>query len=492
MSSEETNKQEEAPTTSAITPVTQEHHIIKSVVHRPVGVPRSILTMGDDELARLSRLAEMLESSSLAFKKDGSSRLTKGDIFLIFAKGVEVGFEPMAALDSISIIAGKPTLDPAGMLALINGNGLLEDMQIVEKSAERSVIMMKRVGRSPVTHEFTMEDARRIKAKENQKDITLAEKTNYKQQPAVMLQWRNVGAMCRLIFPDALKGLKYTPEEMGADVEVDEGGNMIVIESPARPVQKSEPAPRPAEQQPAPQPTAQQPAPQQSKPTSQIKTAGETWLKNEKTRKALEDLLRELGYKAADKEKWLSQVHPGQALATFGASTFTKTELFARLKEIAPTINPAQPKGQQQPEPQPEPAPRKPGDGLANPVVVDYVRYVDAGAKAKYLQFETQDGDFIRAYGRSTTFKKQVGQEFYDANGFEDMEPNTDEAYEIDSLQISWELKTPDTGNMYLLAKTCTPLVPDEDADAYGSELDDFLNDEDFTANKQAALEGVI
>jgi hypothetical protein len=104
------------------------------------------------------------------------------------------------------------------MLALINSSGQLEDMA-VEGDAKGCTVMMKRRGRQPHTETFTYTDATAL---------GLTGKDNYKKQPAVMLRWRAVAACARIVFPDVILGL-YTPDEMGANVNVTEDGGMEVV-----------------------------------------------------------------------------------------------------------------------------------------------------------------------------------------------------------------------------------------------------------------------
>ena len=68
-------------------------------------VRRSILTMPQDQLERIRMIVDYLAESQLAVAKNGSKNLSKGDIALIIFKGLEMGFEPMAALESIDLIS---------------------------------------------------------------------------------------------------------------------------------------------------------------------------------------------------------------------------------------------------------------------------------------------------------------------------------------------------------------------------------------------------
>jgi hypothetical protein len=57
---------------------------------------------------------------------------------VIILKGRELGIPPMEALNSISVIQGKPTVSPQLMLALIYRSGL-GSIQILERTDSRSI-----------------------------------------------------------------------------------------------------------------------------------------------------------------------------------------------------------------------------------------------------------------------------------------------------------------------------------------------------------------
>jgi len=148
---------------------------------------------------------------------------TPDQAMAIILTGRELGIGTMAALQTINVIANKPTVSPQLMLALINRTKELEDLEIVDNGKACSVTM-KRRGRKAHTETFSMEDALRLKTTEyingEKKTISLAEKYNWKQQPGTMRKWRAVAACARIVFPDAILGL-YTPDEMGAVTDAD-------------------------------------------------------------------------------------------------------------------------------------------------------------------------------------------------------------------------------------------------------------------------------
>lgn len=128
----------------------------------------------------------------------------------IILTGRELGIGTMAALNTINVIQGKPTVSPQLMLALIERSGQLEDIQIV--NVDNSVrCTMKRRGRSPHTEFFGEAEATAMQLKG---------KDNYKKQAFTMYKWRAVAACARVVFPDIISGL-YTPDEMGGNVNED-------------------------------------------------------------------------------------------------------------------------------------------------------------------------------------------------------------------------------------------------------------------------------
>lgn len=168
---------------------------------------------------------------------------TEGQAVAIILQGRELGIGPMAALGTINVIQGKPTISPQLMIALINRSGELEDMKCVD-DGKQCVVVMKRKGRTPHSTTFSQADA--VAA-------GLAGKDNWKKQPATMRQWRAIAACARVVFPDVILGL-YTPDEMGADVNED--GEIVHTPAPLAtfPTALSVQAPLPS-QAPPPAPT---------------------------------------------------------------------------------------------------------------------------------------------------------------------------------------------------------------------------------------------
>ena len=115
------------------------------------------------------------------------------------------------------------------------------------------------------------------------------------------------------------------------------------------------------------------------------------------------------------------------------------------------------------PAPQPVPAPQK---QPAQDVIVDAVRYIQSG-NTRYLEF-TKGNLRIRRYDRSGTFRKEVGDAYYNENGFEQMVPMTpgDEPYNVNPIQIFYETK-----EGYNVATKCIPVTGETALDQYFGEI---------------------
>lgn len=139
---------------------------------------------------------------------------------IIMLKGRELGIPPMHAFSSIAVVNGKPTMSAELMLSMIYRNvpGALVNFLTTNESA--CMIEAKRPGGKATEFSFTMDDAKRA---------NLAGKGPWQTYPAAMLRARCISAMARAMFPDALSGVVYTPEELGA--HVDDDGTVLFIEN---------------------------------------------------------------------------------------------------------------------------------------------------------------------------------------------------------------------------------------------------------------------
>jgi hypothetical protein len=138
----------------------------------------------------------------------------------IILKGRELGIPPMQALSHIHVINGKPTMSAELMLAQVFRLHPKTKLSYPERSSEKCVTKVQRDGSEPSTFSFTKEDAQAA---------GLLNNPTWKKFPRAMLHARCISEMCRSLFPDAIAGVSYCPEELGATVN--ENGEVIDVSS---------------------------------------------------------------------------------------------------------------------------------------------------------------------------------------------------------------------------------------------------------------------
>lgn len=132
--------------------------------------------------------------------------------------GREVGLPPMTAMAHIDVIEGVPTMDPEMMRALVLREG--HELRFVEMTKTRCVVVGRRKDEAEATRvTFTIDEA---------KDMGLASKKNWREQPQNMLVARATSRICRLLFPDVIGGLSYTPEEILGTIETEASEGEVV------------------------------------------------------------------------------------------------------------------------------------------------------------------------------------------------------------------------------------------------------------------------
>ncbi len=183
---------------------------------RPVLVPQTF-----DQLVTF---AEMAAQSDLMPK---DYRGKPANIMIAVQLGSELGFAPMQALTSISVINGRPAVWGDGMIGLCRQSPICEDIQesiAGEGDAMVATCIAKRRGSSPVTSRFSVADAK--------KAGLWGKQGPWQQYPARMLQNRARGFCLRDAFPDLLRGLK-TVEEL-RDTPADDFRGTTLDAQPAR------------------------------------------------------------------------------------------------------------------------------------------------------------------------------------------------------------------------------------------------------------------
>ena len=149
--------------------------------------------------------------------------------------GDMLGIAPMAAITGVHVIDGKPTASAGLISALVRRAGHKLRVRGDSKSATCEIVRSDDPDFTfAVT--FTIEDA---------KNAGLTGKDVWKKYGASMLKSRAITQCARDACEEALFGLHYTAEELGAD-NVDEDGSLL-DDAPQAQAQPARPAPRPAE-----------------------------------------------------------------------------------------------------------------------------------------------------------------------------------------------------------------------------------------------------
>jgi hypothetical protein len=212
-----------------------DHHSLKTDLENEIGHElrhpnsnpprrvRSILPARGPKPLLPRSLKEALQLASLLSK---SKLVPKGfenpDACLVgILYGMEVGLSPIAALQRMAIIDGRPTIWGDAALALVQASGLLVSIleDVIESEIDKNelsnlsaICTVKREGRSdPVTRSFSIEDAKRA---------GLWQKPGpWKDYPKRMLMMRARAFALRDAFPDVLAGLYLREEFEGVEAE---------------------------------------------------------------------------------------------------------------------------------------------------------------------------------------------------------------------------------------------------------------------------------
>lgn len=174
--------------------------------------------------------AEALASADLL---PASYRNKPANILLAIQTGAPLGFGALESINGIHVINGKPTMSADLVQAAVRKAGHRLRVSGDDTFAEAVLIRA-----DDPDFEFKVRwDMKRAQA------AGLTGNPTWKKFPAAMLRSRAITEVARAGAADALHGVIYTPEELGA--QVDDGGEPVeYVEKPRQPVQ--EPAAPPA------------------------------------------------------------------------------------------------------------------------------------------------------------------------------------------------------------------------------------------------------
>lgn len=215
------------------------HNDAANAMSQSLPAPKAKLTVGNKPSAIVPvdfegayRIANVVVSAGMAPKT--LSTVEKAMVAILH--GLEVGLTPMAALQAIAVINGRPTIWGDGAIGLVRSSGLLEWMKEYfegDGPTLKAVCILKRRGEpEPVRGEFSMQDAKMAGL--------LGKEGPWQNYPKRMLQNRARAWPLRDTFADVLKGLHIREE-------VEDMVRSVATETGVQPTRRAVPSATPAE-----------------------------------------------------------------------------------------------------------------------------------------------------------------------------------------------------------------------------------------------------
>jgi hypothetical protein len=189
------------------------------------------LTLHLHSVDDLQRLARLFSASGLFGRPTGNPDQHMAECAIKILAGAECGFGPFASSAGVAVINGKPGFG-ANLLAQAIKRHPLYDYRVLEKTDQVCRIKFLAGKEELGVETFTIQMAERANL--------IGKGGPWKQYPEAMLFARCLSAGMRTHCPDALGGAPaYTPEELGAQGQIDENGVVV-----ADVTEESRPAPR--------------------------------------------------------------------------------------------------------------------------------------------------------------------------------------------------------------------------------------------------------
>jgi hypothetical protein len=154
------------------------------------------------------RFADLLSKASLVPKDFANN---PGNILVAIQWGLELGLQPMQAMQNIAVINGRPSLWGDAVIALVKACPACEYV-VEEISDDSATCRVKRAGEPEQSRTFSRADAKTAGL--------LGKQGPWSQYPKRMLQMRARSWALRDVFPDVLRGLAVAEEALDMEVDV--------------------------------------------------------------------------------------------------------------------------------------------------------------------------------------------------------------------------------------------------------------------------------
>lgn len=185
-------------------------------------VVKQSFSLAPQSIDEAIRFAEIMSKSNLV-PKDFSGNV--GNILVAVQWGMELGLQPMQAMQNIAVINGRPSLWGDAVIALVKSSPACEYV-VEETSDDVATCRVKRHGEPEQSRTFTKADA--LKAG------LLNKQGPWSQYPKRMLQMRARSWALRDVFPDVLRGMPIAEELQDMVPTKDMGAADVVTREPAR------------------------------------------------------------------------------------------------------------------------------------------------------------------------------------------------------------------------------------------------------------------
>lgn len=131
---------------------------------------------------------------------------TQQAVVIAIQLGAECGLGPMASLQNVAVINGRPSIFGDAQMAIIRGSGTFDDKAYEEhmegtegKDDWTACVTMSRIGGNPQTGRFSVAEAKTAGL--------WGAKDTWKKYPKDMLFWRARARVMRRLFSDSLRGI---------------------------------------------------------------------------------------------------------------------------------------------------------------------------------------------------------------------------------------------------------------------------------------------
>lgn len=171
----------------------------------PVVGGKASFSLAPQDLAQALQFAEIMSKSSI-IPKDFAGN--PGNILVAVQWGMELGLQPMQAMQNIAVINGRPSLWGDAVIGLVRSSPLCE--YVTEEEIDgKAVCRVKRRGEAEQVRIFTPEDAK--------KAGLIGKAGPWTQYPKRMMQMRARSWALRDVFPDVLRGMPIAEEVMDSE-----------------------------------------------------------------------------------------------------------------------------------------------------------------------------------------------------------------------------------------------------------------------------------